>query len=206
MSASPPRQRTRTPRKNIDGLRTTSCCKEPPPPSGCRFPPITPRTATPGRCETRQRPSLPKRQNPDPAASYLPSLRGANGSRECAPDDRLRDEAIHNLSYPSLDCFATLAMTNCGELNELKAAQASLLRGADRQSRSPRRTCRRPAREPLVRRPAGPGRSSAGQGSTRSGAPKTAHLDAVPTRAHRRNTVRRPKWIDVRFHAAATPP
>jgi hypothetical protein len=22
-------------------------------------------------------------------------LRGANGSRECAPDDRLRDEAIH---------------------------------------------------------------------------------------------------------------
>src|SRR6266478_5437439 len=24
-----------------------------------------------------------------------PSLRGANGSRECAPDDRLRDEAIH---------------------------------------------------------------------------------------------------------------
>jgi hypothetical protein len=25
----------------------------------------------------------------------LPSLRGANGSRECAPDDRLRDEAIH---------------------------------------------------------------------------------------------------------------
>ena len=26
----------------------------------------------------------------------LPSLRGANGSRECAPDDRLRDEAIHS--------------------------------------------------------------------------------------------------------------
>src|ERR1700747_743993 len=25
----------------------------------------------------------------------LSSLRGANGSRECAPDDRLRDEAIH---------------------------------------------------------------------------------------------------------------
>jgi hypothetical protein len=23
-------------------------------------------------------------------------LRGANGSRECAPDDRLRDEAIHS--------------------------------------------------------------------------------------------------------------
>ncbi len=26
----------------------------------------------------------------------LSSLRGANGSRECAPDDRLRDEAIHS--------------------------------------------------------------------------------------------------------------
>src|SRR5258707_14890258 len=25
-----------------------------------------------------------------------PSLRGANGSRECAPDDRLHDEAIHS--------------------------------------------------------------------------------------------------------------
>src|SRR5258706_16207809 len=25
-----------------------------------------------------------------------PSLRGANGSRECAPDDRLREEAIHS--------------------------------------------------------------------------------------------------------------
>src|SRR6266851_3047388 len=58
-------------KENIDRLRRTSCCKEPPPPSGCRFPPITPRTATPGRCETRQRPSLPKRrsrrQKPDPA-------------------------------------------------------------------------------------------------------------------------------------------
>ena len=27
--------------------------------------------------------------------SQRPSLRGANGPRECAPDDRLRDEAIH---------------------------------------------------------------------------------------------------------------
>jgi hypothetical protein len=38
------------------------------------------------------------------------SLRGANGSRECAPDDRLRDEAIH--SCCSMDCFASLAMTS----------------------------------------------------------------------------------------------
>src|SRR6266513_361229 len=126
MSASPPRQRTRTPRKNIDRLRRTSCCKEPPPPSGCRFPPITPRTATPGRCETRQRPSLPKRrskrQKPDPTASYLPSLRGANGSREFAPDDRLRDEAIHNARIHLWIASLRSQMTNCRELNELKAA------------------------------------------------------------------------------------
>ena len=32
-----------------------------------------------------------------------PSLR-ANGSRECAPDDRLR-EAIHGNAQSSLDCF-----------------------------------------------------------------------------------------------------
>jgi hypothetical protein len=41
--------------------------------------------------------------------SRQPSLRGANGPRECAPDDRLRDEAIHLLSFiaaPKLDCFA----------------------------------------------------------------------------------------------------
>jgi hypothetical protein len=39
-------------------------------------------------------------------------LRGANGSRERAPDDRLRDEAIQNLSSEIiLDCFASLAMT-----------------------------------------------------------------------------------------------
>jgi len=30
------------------------------------------------------------------AFTPFPSLRGANGSRECAPDDRLRDEAIQN--------------------------------------------------------------------------------------------------------------
>jgi hypothetical protein len=34
---------------------------------------------------------------------FQPSLRGANGSRECALDDRLR--AVN------LDCFASLAMT-----------------------------------------------------------------------------------------------
>ncbi|SIO61727.1 hypothetical protein SAMN05443247_08948 [Bradyrhizobium erythrophlei] len=34
-----------------------------------------------------------------------PSLRGATGSRECAPDDKLCDEAIHSLSG-EMDCFA----------------------------------------------------------------------------------------------------
>jgi hypothetical protein len=38
-----------------------------------------------------------------------PSLR-ANGSRECAPDDRLR-EAIHLTACGGMDCFAALAMT-----------------------------------------------------------------------------------------------
>jgi hypothetical protein len=37
------------------------------------------------------------------------SLR-ANGSRECAPDDRLR-EAIHLSICGAMDCFASLAMT-----------------------------------------------------------------------------------------------
>jgi len=52
-------------------------------------------------------------------------LREANGSRECAPDDRLRDEAIHRAPAviaseakqsisprkERMDCFAPLAMT-----------------------------------------------------------------------------------------------
>jgi putative endonuclease len=42
-----------------------------------------------------------------------PSLRGANGSRACAPDDRLRDEAIQS-SHAALDCFAALATTRSG--------------------------------------------------------------------------------------------
>src|SRR5215212_1669595 len=39
----------------------------------------------------------------------MSSLR-ANRSRECAPDDRLR-EAIHGTSARKMDCFAALAMT-----------------------------------------------------------------------------------------------
>jgi hypothetical protein len=42
-----------------------------------------------------------------------PSLRGANGSRECAPDDGLRDEAIQLVRGP-MDCFASLAVTAIG--------------------------------------------------------------------------------------------
>ena len=34
------------------------------------------------------------------------SLRGPNGSRECAPDDRLRDGANPHLSSREMDCFA----------------------------------------------------------------------------------------------------
>jgi hypothetical protein len=41
---------------------------------------------------------------------WRPSFRGADGSRECAPDDRLRDEAIHP-RFVAVDCFAALAMT-----------------------------------------------------------------------------------------------
>src|SRR3981081_2372193 len=37
----------------------------------------------------------------------LTSLRGANGSREYAPDDRLRDEAIHSSFRGAMDCFAS---------------------------------------------------------------------------------------------------
>jgi hypothetical protein len=41
----------------------------------------------------------------------IPSLRGANGSRECAPDDRLRDEAIHSFFARQNGLLAPLAMT-----------------------------------------------------------------------------------------------
>ncbi|MGO8909750.1 MAG: hypothetical protein ACLQDM_10585, partial [Bradyrhizobium sp.] len=38
--------------------------------------------------------------------SELAQLRGANGSRECAPDDRLRDEATILPLRGEMDCFA----------------------------------------------------------------------------------------------------
>ncbi len=41
----------------------------------------------------------------------MPSLRGANGSRECAPDDRLRDEAIHITAVGVWIASLALAMT-----------------------------------------------------------------------------------------------
>ena len=47
-----------------------------------------------------------RRENAKP---HPPSLR-ANGSRECAPDDRLH-EAIHLSACRAMDCFAALAMT-----------------------------------------------------------------------------------------------
>src|SRR5438067_4366799 len=39
------------------------------------------------------------------------SLRGADGSRECAPDDRLRDEAIHTCIAARWIASLALAMT-----------------------------------------------------------------------------------------------
>jgi hypothetical protein len=57
------------------------------------------RPAFPGPSELRGRNEQAKPRAKSAARSrscILPSLRGANGSRECAPDDRLRDEAIHS--------------------------------------------------------------------------------------------------------------
>src|ERR1039458_8787662 len=62
----------------------------------------------------------------------LTSLR-ANGSRECAPDDRLR-EAIH--SCP-MDCFASLAMTVYQPLSEIGCLK--LKHALDRQMALDRR-------------------------------------------------------------------
>src|SRR3989337_2980630 len=55
------------------------------------------------RTHTTLQPSLP-------ATNAKRLRKGANGSRECAPDDNLRDEAIQ-LLYAKMDCFASLAMT-----------------------------------------------------------------------------------------------
>ena len=44
---------------------------------------------------------------------FLPSLR-ANGSRECAPDDRLR-EAIQSHACGPMDCFVALLLAMTGE-------------------------------------------------------------------------------------------
>jgi hypothetical protein len=47
---------------------------------------------------------------------FLSSSLRANGSRECAPDDRL-SEAIHSSACRAMDCFAPLAMTvECDKL------------------------------------------------------------------------------------------
>jgi hypothetical protein len=58
-----------------------------------------------------------------------PSLR-ANGSRECAPDERLR-EAIHGSTCCGMDCYvaALLAMTLLVQTKNIML-RASLHRGA----------------------------------------------------------------------------
>jgi hypothetical protein len=49
-----------------------------------------------------------------PAGAFLlRTLLRANGSRECAPVDKLR-EAIHLSTCGDMDCFAALAMTANG--------------------------------------------------------------------------------------------
>jgi hypothetical protein len=45
--------------------------------------------------------------------TYVPSSLRANGSRECAPDDRLR-EAIHLSACRAMDCFVARAPRNDG--------------------------------------------------------------------------------------------
>jgi hypothetical protein len=42
---------------------------------------------------------------------YFSSSRGANESRECAPDDMLRDEAIQDHAFVGCECAC---WTNCG--------------------------------------------------------------------------------------------
>jgi hypothetical protein len=58
--------------------------------------------------------------NPSPSSGWIKDFHlqavvhtrhTANGSRERAPDDRLRDEAIQFLRRRDMDCFASLAMT-----------------------------------------------------------------------------------------------
>jgi hypothetical protein len=56
-----------------------------------------------------------------------PSLRGANGSRECAPDDRLRDEAIHSFSTRR-DGLLRFARNDVAQISHI----TSRSRGADR--------------------------------------------------------------------------
>jgi hypothetical protein len=56
----------------------------------------------PGHDEFVEPPALFPHSGSTPRAGVallVPSLRGANGSRECAPDDRLRDEAIQLSAY-----------------------------------------------------------------------------------------------------------
>src|ERR1700682_5082021 len=65
--------------------------------------------------------------------SRAPSSLRANGSRERAPDDRLR-EAIHFSARRTMDCFATLAMTGYTSCHDLRPSLR--LRHADARLRS----------------------------------------------------------------------
>src|SRR5216684_8053960 len=79
--------RIRRPRNDISRSRRISCCKELPPPRGCKFLPITPPTVTPGPCDKRQRPSpLQKRsrkQKPDPGRHHRKACRSNGWQIRC---------------------------------------------------------------------------------------------------------------------------
>jgi hypothetical protein len=71
----------------------------------------------------------------------------ANGSRECAPDDRLR-EAIQLLSLRGkMDCFASLAMTRRERALDSRASE--IFRSELRHNNSPGKSAKpvQPRRE-----------------------------------------------------------
>jgi hypothetical protein len=69
--------------------------------------------------------SFPQRYPPgcQPVDPNLLSLRGATGSRECAPDDRLRDEAIQLFVRPSFWIASRRSRSRCGDVRSIPSAE-----------------------------------------------------------------------------------
>src|SRR5258708_32883415 len=76
-----------------------------------------------------------------------PSLRGANGSRERAPDDRLRDEAIHS-SFAWRDGLLRFARNDVKFQMRLRVLAARGARGFARTVRASENRGRRECRVP----------------------------------------------------------